>query len=222
MFKTCPMLPAMLLLVMVCTGPTKADDHTASGYAGDDGFVDLYNGEDLTGWRTTGNWVPQDGGILKIDPRPGERGWQRFEAYLTTQRTYADFILELEFKLERGGNSGVHFRIGDPAEPVTRGIEVQILDSFGKPDERLTHHDNGGVIRTSPPSKNMSKPAGEWNQLVITCKGHHLTVVLNGERVQDLQLDEGAMKDRPLEGHIALQDHGIPMWFRNIRIKELD
>lgn len=220
-----------LLLVLTLLGLTAvplvlADDHAADADAhtdqADDGFVDLYNGEDLTGWTTTGNWVPQDDGVLMIRPREGERGWQRFDAYLTTEKQYGDYILDLEYKHNKGGNSGVHFRIADPAQPVTTGIEVQILDSLGKPDDKMSHHDNGGVIRTSPPSKNMSKPAGEWNRLIITVVGNHLTVQLNGEKIQDLQLDQGEMKDRPMKGYIALQDHGIPLWFRNIRIKELD
>ena len=70
----------------------------------------------------------------------------------------------------------------------------------------------------------MSKKPGEWNRMIITCRGHHLHVNLNGEDIIDIQLDESAMKDRPLEGHIGLQDHGQPhnLRFRNIRIKELD
>jgi len=203
------------LLIVALAGAARAEQH-------DDGFVDLYNGKDLTGWTTTGNWVPQPDGVLMIQPREGERGWQRYAAYLTTEKKYADFILDLEYKHNKGGNSGVHFRIDDPADPVGKGIEVQILDSHGKADAKMTHHDCGGVIRTSPPSKNMAKPAGEWNRMVITCKGHHLTVELNGEKIQDIQLDQGPMKDRPLAGHIALQDHGLPLWFRNIRIQELN
>ena len=113
----------------------------------------------------------------------------------------------------------MYFRCADKVDPTKSGIEVQILDSHAK--EKLGHHDGGGVIRTSGPSKNMNKPAGEWNTLVVRCKGSHLVVHLNGEQIQDLKLDEGAMKDRPLEGWIGLQDHGLPLWFRHIKIKEL-
>jgi len=190
---------------------------------GEDGFVTLYNGKDLTGWQTTGNWIPQKDGSLLIQPRKGEKGWQRYSAYLTSKKKYKDFILEVEYKYPKGGNSGVYFRIGDPKDPVKTGIECQILDSFGKPDDKMGHHDHGGIIRTVGASKNMSKKPGEWNKMIVTCKGHHLQVNLNGEDIVDIQLDKTPVKDRPLEGYISLQDHGEPnnLHFRNIRIKEL-
>ena len=98
MLKHLPIVLVLLLLTLVATSRTLADDHAeaASEQAEDDGFVDLYNGEDLTGWQTTGNWVPQEDGVLKIEPREGERGWQRFDAYLTTEKKYGNFVLQLE------------------------------------------------------------------------------------------------------------------------------
>ena len=196
---------------------------TAKQQKDKDGFVTLYNGKDLTGWKTTGNWIPQKDGSLLIQPRKGEKGWQRYDAYLTSEKKYKDFILQVDYKYPKGGNSGVYFRIGNPKDPVKTGIECQILDSFGKPDDKMGHHDHGGIIRTVGASKNMSKKPGEWNKMVVTCKGHHLQVNLNGEDIVDIQLDKTPVKDRPLEGYISLQDHGEPnnLHFRNIRIKEL-
>lgn len=194
-----------------------------------DGFVSLFNGKDLSGWTTTGNWLPQKDGSLLIQPRLGEKGWKRYDDYLTSEEKYKDFILEIEYKYPKGGNSGVYFRIADPKDPVNTGIECQVLDSFGKPDEKMGHHDHGGIIRTVGPTKNMSKKPGEWNKMIVTCKGYHLQVNLNGENIIDYQLNtkgEGKLSgvaDRPLEGYISLQDHGEPnnLFFRNIRIKEL-
>ena len=194
-----------------------------------DGFVSLFNGKDLSGWTTTGNWLPQKDGSLLIQPRPGEKGWKRYDDYLTSEEKYKDFILEIEYKYPKGGNSGVYFRIADPKDPVNTGIECQVLDSFGKPDEKMGHHDHGGIIRTVGPTKNMSKKPGEWNKMIATCKGYHLQVNLNGENIIDHQLNtkgEGKLSgvaDRPLEGYISLQDHGEPnnLFFRNIRIKDL-
>ena len=194
-----------------------------------DGFVSLFNGKDLSGWTTTGNWLPQKDGSLLIQPRPGEKGWKRYDDYLTSEEKYKDFILEIEYKYPKGGNSGVYFRIADPKDPVNTGIECQVLDSFGKPDEKMGHHDHGGIIRTVGPTKNMSKKPGEWNKMIVTCKGYHLQVNLNGENIIDYQLNtkgEGKLSgvaDRPLEGYISLQDHGEPnnLFFRNIRIMKL-
>jgi len=184
-------------------------------------WVTLYNGKDLTGWQTTGNWLPQKDGSLLIKPRKGEKGWQRYSAYLWSKKKYKDFVLHVEYKYPPKGNSGVHFRVGDLKNPVNTGIEAQVLDSYGK--KKMGHHDHGGIIRTVGASKNMSKKAGEWNTMILTCKGHHLKVQLNGEQIVDIHLDKTPMKDRPLEGHIGLQDHGEPnnLHFRNIKIKEL-
>jgi hypothetical protein len=87
----------------------------------------------------------------------------------------------------------------------------------------MGHHDHGGIIRTAGATKNMSKDPGEWNRMIVTCKGHHLQVTLNGEKIIDLQLDTSPMKHCPPEGYIGLQDHGVPnnIKFRNIRVKEL-
>ncbi len=186
------------------------------------GFKTLYNGKDLTGWNTTGNWLVQKDRSLLIQPRPGEKGWQRYDAYLWSEKKYKDFVLDVEYSYPPGGNSGVYFRVGDRNDPVEKGIEAQVLDSSEK-KEPLGQHDHGGIIRTAAPSKNMSRPPGEWNRMVVTCVGSHLVVELNGEQIIDTQLDQGAMKDRPLEGYIGFQDHGEPnnLRFRDIRILEI-
>jgi hypothetical protein len=196
---------------------------------GSDGFISLFNGKDLTQWQTTGNWVPQKDGSLVIQPKSGQKGWQRYSDYLISKKKFGDFILILEYKYPPKGNSGVFFRIGDPKNPVKTGIECQILDSFGKPDNQMGHHDHGGIIRTVGPKKNMSKNPGQWNRMKIQCQGHHLKVHLNGVEIINHWLDskgEGKLTgvtDRPITGHIGLQNHGEPnnLYFRNIHIREL-
>lgn len=189
------------------------------GFVQAEELTPMFNGKDLTGWQTTGNWIVEDDNVITLKPRPGESGWKRYNDYLTTERKYGDFVLDLEFKFEPKGNSGVFMRIGDLEDHVTTGFEVQILDTHGKED--FGHHDCGGVIRTSAPKKMAVKPAGEWNRYIITMKGSHLKVVLNGELIQDLDLSKTDMKDRPAEGHISFQDEGKKVWYRNVRIKEL-
>ena len=146
----------------------------------------MFNGRDLTGWKTTGNWVVEPGNIVTLKPREGEHGWQRFDAYITTKRKYANFILKLDFKFDKRGNSGVFMRINDPLLPVTTGFELQILDTHHK--KNPGHHDCGGIIATQGPSKNMVKPAGEWNEYIVYLNGKHLKVTLNGEQIQDLDI----------------------------------
>lgn len=184
-----------------------------------EGFAEMFNGKDLSGWQTSGNWMIEEGNVLTLKPRPGESGWRRFGDYIFTTRKYGDCVIDLEFKFEKGGNSGVFMRVEDPKNPVETGFEVQILDTHGK--ENVGHHDCGGVIRTQGPSKNMVKPAGEWNRYTITVKGSQLNVVLNGEEIIDIDLAKGPMKDRPMRGYIGFQDEAKRVWYRNVRIKEL-
>jgi len=185
----------------------------------DDGFKPMFNGKDLTGWKTTGNWIVEKDNVIALKPRPGEHGWTRYDAYLTTDRKYKDFIIDLEFKFKKGGNSGVFLRVGDPKSQVNSGFEVQILDTHNK--KKFGAHDCGGVIGTSGPSKMMVKPAGEWNRYIISVIGSQLKVTLNGEQIQDLDLSKTKLKNRPLSGYIGFQDEGKYLWYRNVRIKEL-
>ena len=191
----------------------------ARSAAGGDGFVPMFDGKTLSGWKTTGNWVVEPDGSIALHPRPGESGWQRYDAYLTTTRKYKDFVIDLEFKIAKEGNSGVFLRVGDTRDHVKSGFEVQILDTHGKPNPG--NHDCGGVIRGAAPSKNMAKPAGEWNHYTITCRGRNVKVVMNGTQIIDLDLDKSSLKDRPNEGYIAFQDEAKLVWYRNVRIKEL-
>ncbi|GAB5561684.1 MAG: DUF1080 domain-containing protein [Synoicihabitans sp.] len=183
------------------------------------GFVDLFNGKNLNGWQTTGNWIVEDG-VVTLHPRPGEKGWQRYDAYLTTKKTYRNFVLDLEFKFAPEGNSGVFLRVGDLADHVISGFEIQILDTHGlaKPG----HHDAGGIIRTTAPFGNHIKPAEEWNRYQIVLIDSTLVVYLNGGLIQALDLSKSAAADRPMRGHISLQDEAKVVSYRNIRIKELD
>ena len=186
----------------------------------EEGMTLLTNGEDLRNFDTEGNWIVLESDVIALKPRKGESGWTRYDSYLWLKKPYADFAIELEYNLPPGGNSGLYFRCADKVDPTKRGIEVQIKDSYG--EEKVGKHDGGGVIGTSAPSKNMSKPAGEWNRLAVRCAGNHLVVILNGETIQDLQLDQTPMSDRPLKGWIGIQDHGLPLKVRNIKFKELE
>jgi hypothetical protein len=212
------MRPIFPFIILLLTLSLHAEDlHPAPDSPG---FVPLFNGKDLTGWNTTGNWLVEPDGSISLHPREGEKGWQRYDAYLATAKKYSDFVLDLEFKFEPKGNSGVFMRVADLKQPVERGFEVQILDTHGL--EKPGHHDCGGIVRGTGPSKNMVKPAGEWNRYTITVQGRRVKVIFNGEQVIDASLDDIKMADRPNEGYIAFQDEAKRVWYRNVRIKELN
>lgn len=183
--------------------------------------ADLLAGGDLTKhWTTAGNWKLTADGVVALEPRAGERGWTRYDSYLWLKGgDVQDFTAEFDYQFQKGGNSGFYFHVGDKANPVTTGIEVQLYDSGSKPtDAKLTDHDSGGVIPGVPPAKNTAKPAGEWNAMKIDVLGGKLTVTLNGEVVNEVTLDRGGLGKRPKTGAIGFQDHALPIKLRNIRI----
>lgn len=183
--------------------------------------ADLLAGGDLTKhWTTAGNWKLGADGVVALEPRAGEGGWTRYDSYLWLKAgDVQNFTAEFDYQFQKGGNSGFYFHVGDKANPVTTGIEVQLYDSGSKPkDAKLTDHDSGGVIPGVPPAKNAAKPAGEWNAMRVEVVGDKLTVTLNGEVVNELMLDKGGLAKRPKTGAIGFQDHALPIKLRNVRI----
>ncbi len=197
----------------------------ASGQVDEDGWIHLFNGKDLTGWiGKPGSWKVEDGILTRAG---GGSIW--------SEQRFGDFVLELDFKLAPKTNSGVFFRCGDIDEWLHTCIEMQVLDAHGKAEPGK--HDCGAIYDIKAPSRNMVKPPGEWNHARIAARGSRIEVVLNGVQIIDIDLDNWtqphrnpdgtqnkfrtAYKDMPREGHIGLQDHGDPVWYRNVRIKPL-
>jgi hypothetical protein len=222
----------MLMITAVCVA--------ASGCAGPKGereFTQLFNGKDLTGWVTKGQdnaWIVEDGILtVKRDVMDGKE--HNFD-YLWTKDTYGDFILDLEFKVIEGTNSGIFFRTSDLKDPVYTGIEVQVCNSHGRSKVNKTGT-AGAIYDCLEPTKNAINKPGEWNRCILTCKGNSVKVVLNDEQVIDMNLDDWtkphknpdgsdnkfgrALKDFARIGYIGLQDHGRPVWYRNVRVKRL-
>lgn len=197
------------------------------------GYTTLFAGKDLSHWQPGfTNWTVESG-TLALKGR--EDGREHNDNYLWTKSQYGDFILELEYKAPPDrANSGVFLRTSDIRDPVYTGIEVQV--GHLSPGGQLVRNSVGGLYDLVAPSKDAQKP-GEWNKYVITCEGPKITVVLNGEQTADVNLDRwtdtGRNPDgsknkfkRPLRdferrGYIGLQDHGLPVWYRNIRIRSL-
>jgi hypothetical protein len=189
----------------------------------------LFDGKSLAGWAATGKeegWAVEDGAILCA-----VKGGQ----YLYTKEQFGDFILSVDFKSDPRVNSGIFFRWSDLKDPVHTGIEAQILDTYGR--ENPGKHDCGAIYDLVAPTKQTVRPAGEWNTMVITCKGPMVTMQLNGEKIAEMDLDRWtvagqnpdgsrnkfkyAYKEMKRSGHIGLQDHGGRLWFRDIKLKPL-
>jgi hypothetical protein len=212
----------------------------------EEGFLTLFDGEDLSAWTTeTGDWRIE-AGILVLKNK-GDYNMVNSN-YLWTKETFGDFVLEVDFKIAdeplyglekfngegKGGNSGVFIRVEDTGDPVQTGIEIQVGPQ--KPGDELRRGSVGGLFDLMPPVANMYKP-GEWNHYRITCKGSMVAVELNGKETAIADLNnwvtaqmnpDGSpnkftrpLKDFARTGHIGLQDHGTPASYRNIRIKKL-
>lgn len=201
---------------------------TANADTKSKGWKSLFDGKTLKGWIATGKaecWGVEDGAIALLTRGGG---------YLRTLEQFENFALSIEFKVDKGVNSGIFVRWSDLNDPVNTAIEVQVLDSYGR--SAPGKHDCGAIYDIAPPAKQACKPAGEWNTALITCNKNIITVDLNGEKVVQIDLDKWttagmnpdgsknkftmAYKDLPRRGHIGLQDHGGRVWYRNIRIKE--
>lgn len=193
-----------------------------------DGFVSLYNGKDLSGWHAKDGKIEswKANGEMLSAVAPGG-GW------LTTDRKYRDFVLKLEYRIPKGGNSGIGLRYPAEGDPAHVAMELQILDDDGPEYAGLKPGQyNGSIYLQSPASKKAAKPPGEWNRYEIRCKGDEITVRLNGELINRVVMDE--MKEgkeggislseryrKNREGYIGVQSHGHQVDFRNIEIKEL-
>ena len=169
-----------------------------------------------------GSWTIEDGVLTR-----------QGGGYIWTKDRYGDFILDLEFKLDKNTNSGAFLRAGDINDYVQTSIEVQIHETT----DGSKHGACGAIYDCLSPSNNVVKKTGEWNRYTITCKANKIYVVLNGEQIIDMDLNlwteahnnpdgtpnkfRTAMKDMPRVGHIGFQDHGQPIWYRNVTIKEL-
>lgn len=210
-------LGALALSAAVTTG-------FAGGEGGEDGWTDLFNGQDLTGWVSTGDpdaWGVRDGEIVTV--KPGSGGWLR------TDRMFRDFDLTMDFWLPEGGNSGVGLRGSSGGDPAFTGFEVQILDTAGQaPDV----HNCGAVYEAIAPAEMAVHPANRWNTYRIRLVGNVLDVWLNGRHIHEGERLDGRgyfrkesqplpLNTRATTGYISLQDHGHPFRFRNIRIKDL-
>ena len=186
------------------------------------GFRPLFNGKDLTGWKVFGGkmdvWGAENG-LLFVNGGGG--GW------LMTEAEYANFELQLEYKLPEKGNSGVALRAPLQGNPAYQGMEIQILDDPNYKGIKQWQH-TGSIYGVVPPTKVATKPIGEWNKYRIVCKGRQVSVELNGEKVVDADLDDYKEKHAEAhpgilrsKGHVGLQEHGGRVEFRNLYIKEL-
>ena len=184
----------------------------------------LFNGKDLTGWQiidgSPGSWQVKDS-ILYTDGHGG--GW------ISTVAEYADFILNLEFRVSEGGNSGVFLRAPHQGDPAYTGMEIQILDDYSEQYADLQKWQyTGSVYGLQAPFQRTSKKADVWQIMNIVCIGPEVKVSLNDIPVINANLIDfmHQEKEHPgikrRTGYIGLQNHGTRIEFRNIFLTEVN
>jgi len=155
---------------------------------------------------------------------------------------YDDFILDLDFQTADGTNSGVIVHATEIVEWIPHSVEIQIADDYSKEWSKADPTWQCAAIFGHKAATNKSlKPAGEWNHYTITCKGKMITIVLNGTKVNECNMDDytssktnpdgtnipswlsNPMSTLPLHGHVGLQGKhaGAPIYFKNVKIKSL-
>ncbi|HZT42324.1 MAG TPA: DUF1080 domain-containing protein [Chthonomonadaceae bacterium] len=198
----------------------------STAQARDNGFVRLFDGKTLDGWKLVGQTGPgykvQDG--ILVCP-PGESG------NLFTIKEYSDFIFRFDFKLTEAANNGVGIRAPYEGDAAYMGMEIQILDDSSWRYANLQPWQyHGSVYGIVPARRGAEKPWGQWNHEEIDAIGRHIKVILNGRTIVDANLNDvtdpnvlmahpGMLRDR---GHIGFLGHEPgEVDFRNIYVKDL-
>lgn len=204
------------------------------------GFKPIFDGKTTKGWHTYGKtsasagWKVKDG-VLYFDPEAAKNGQG---GDLVTDAAYENFHLKLDWKVAPNANSGIIFYVNDNPDKYKStfetGLEMQVLDNEGHPDGKITKHRAGDLYDLIQSKSEPVKPVGEWNTAEVICKNGKLTFILNGVIIVETVLWDDNFKALVAgskfsawpgfgtfkKGHIALQDHGNIVWYRNITIKE--
>jgi hypothetical protein len=203
-----------------------------------EGWQLLFDGksmENFKGFRkdeVPSAWKVEDGAIAFA----GERGGD-----LITKDQYKDFEFSVDWKISEGGNSGIMYHVSEDTayhNTYNSGPEMQVLDDERHPDAKQGVNGNrqaGALYDLIPLSTPAVKPAGQWNTAKLLVKGGHVEHWLNGKKVVEYEIGSpewdsliSKSKFAPMKGfgreergHIALQDHGDKVWFRNLKIRTL-
>ena len=243
MLRTTFKIRFCLLSMLVFAYSGFAQDAAVPGTAGDSGWQWLFDGSDLDRWREYNKdgpispaWVVEDG-VLAFQP---DRKTSPDSVGIITTEQFADFELELQWKISAGGNSGIFFHVTEHegmVRPSLTGLEMQILDDDRHRDGAEPKTSAGSAYALYAPGRDTVRPVGEWNLVRIVSVGGRVEFWLNGERIVEFDRDSKDWRQRyaaskfsapPFEhfgvarrGHIGLQDHADPVFFRNIRIRRL-
>ena len=231
----CTLLALLAPLIAACAAAPSPEGSSDSGAGGAGEWQEL---SDLSNWRgyrrqdLPRSWR-NEGDVIAFAPasEAGQGG------DIVTREQFGDFELQYQWRISEGGNSGVMYRATEEEEtPWRTGPEMQILDDARHADGKIPSHRAGALYDLIVPPENIARPVGEWNEARVVVRGKHIQQWLNGHLTADVvvgspqwneaygrskfaQMSSFASKER---GHIVLQDHGDPVWFRGVRVRRLD
>jgi hypothetical protein len=214
--------------------PCWAADNELTAQEQADGWQLLFNGKDMSQWRSfkqptvNSKWQIDENAIVLTSGGGGD---------LISKQSYKNFELTLDWKIAEAGNSGIFVLADETGQYIySHAPEIQILDNERHPDNKLDSHLSGSLYDLIASPVASHKKAGEWNTTKIRLENSALTIWQNG--IQTAQVTIGNDEWNRLvakskfadwagfaaatEGHLGLQDHGDKVWFKNIKIKELN
>jgi hypothetical protein len=220
-------------LALVFAGGVAGRPGLSAPEDGAGGFIPLFDGKTLDGWRNASGkpvgegWDVEDGAIHHRKGRGG---------HLVSERQFADFELRFEWKIAKGGNSGVKYRITQTPRGMY-GCEYQLLDDPNHPNGKNPKTRLGALYDLYAPDEDAKapRPVGEYNASRVVARGSRLEHWLNGKKVLDVDTASDDWKQRigrskfrtvsgfgdPRPSPILLQDHGDEVWFRNVAVRPL-
>jgi hypothetical protein len=210
-----------------------------------EGWTLLFNGKNFDGWRQCNgtampkNWkIDQD--AMNVFTGEGKKPGQGSDGdILFATKKFKNFELSVDWNAGKAGNSGIFFNVREvPGKPIYYAApEVQVLDNVDATDNKIDSHLAGSLYDMIAADPKTVHPSGSWNTIVIKVKDGVVTHTQNGVKVLsytlwtpewDALVAKSKFKTFPgftegiaKEGYIGLQDHGYPIWFRNIKIREL-
>ena len=238
-FKLAALLCAAAAAVAPLAAQTRKDPTASTATAAKGGWIQLFDGKDLKGWRgykkpdaSETRWKAEDGMLTIGSNGAGDTHGMRD---LITEATYEQFDLRWEWKIALGGNSGVKYFVLEDQESAI-GHEYQLIDDERHPDAKIgPHRQTAALYDVFPAHDRPLKPAGEWNSSEVIVTGTHVTHILNGKTVLEYDLGSPALTaaiekskfkgiarfGKPQNGHILVQDHGDQVWYRKIEIQRI-
>jgi hypothetical protein len=235
-------LAAAMLIVLPSFGQ---DVNKLTSKEKKEGWVLLFNGKDFTGWRQCNgtempkNWVIDDNAMKVFTGEGKQPGSGADGDIVYGGKKFKNFELSIDWKASKMANSGIFYNVREvPGKPIYYAApEVQVLDNVDATDNKIPSHLAGSLYDMIAADPKTVHPAGEWNTIVIRVENGKVTHTQNGVKVVEYTLwtpewDAAVAKSKfktfpgwtegiSKEGLIGLQDHGYPVWFRNIKIREL-